>query len=120
MPHPNTAAHTKVTVSQGGRLVRLESEDGLSGEERYAINWAEFDGLMGRMLTIADASFTDQEQRKAVKDLIRQAIREWVANVAEMAWGDERANGNQSASTVVVNQTFSGQDAFPAPASPAS
>ena len=30
--------------------------------------------LLGRVLTIVDASFTDQEQRKAVKDLVKNAF----------------------------------------------
>jgi predicted kinase len=30
--------------------------------------------LEGKLLTIVDASFTDREQRKAVKDLVRQTI----------------------------------------------
>lgn len=38
--------------------------------------------LEGRLLTITDASFSDREQRKAVKDLIRNAIWfDWVPNL---------------------------------------
>lgn len=33
--------------------------------------------LVGKVLTVADASFSDPEQRKAVKDLFTQAVWQW-------------------------------------------
>lgn len=39
--------------------------------------------LTGKVLTIADASFQDPEQRKAAKDLLTKAMWEWYHNTKE-------------------------------------
>jgi hypothetical protein len=85
----------KFDVSPNGKLVTVtnmkleERADAVpGGSERYAVNWTEFDGLMGRMLTIVDASFPDPEQRKAVKGLVRNSIKDWVRDIAEAALAD--------------------------------
>lgn len=46
------------------------------------LSYEDIRSLEGRLLTIMDASFTDREQRKAAKDLVRNAIWfDWVANL---------------------------------------
>lgn len=46
------------------------------------LGYEDIRSLEGRLLTIMDASFTDREQRKAAKDLVRNAIWfDWVANL---------------------------------------
>jgi hypothetical protein len=46
------------------------------------LGYEDIRSLEGRLLTIVDASFTDREQRKAAKDLVRNAIWfDWVANL---------------------------------------
>lgn len=81
----HTPGHTTIQVSPNGRLVivvRDTNPDAIEWEERYGVNWVEFDNLVGRLLTLCDATFTDQVQRKAFKDMVRQHIKEWVADVA--------------------------------------
>lgn len=38
------------------------------------------EGVVGRVLTLLDAAFTDPEQRNAVKSLARQALRDFLEN----------------------------------------
>lgn len=46
------------------------------------LSYSDINSLYGRLLTIVDASFTDREQRKAVKDLVRNALWfDWVPNL---------------------------------------
>ena len=37
----------------------------------------EVSGLVGKLLTVADASFQDKQQREAVKSLIKQMVWDW-------------------------------------------
>lgn len=37
----------------------------------------EMSSLIGKILTIVDASISDKEQRKAVKDLVKQTMWDW-------------------------------------------
>lgn len=55
-------------------------------EPRYAnLLWSyEVSDLEGRLLTIVDASLSDPQQRKAVKDLVRQNIRQWGMNLPHL------------------------------------
>jgi hypothetical protein len=75
----------KLSVSLNGKLVSVSSNDPAAKEgwnrELYGVNWNEFDNLVGRLLTLADATFTDTTQRKAFKDLIRQHVKEWVQDI---------------------------------------
>lgn len=53
----------------------------LNGQQPiYALlGYHDLQTLEGRLLTIIDASFSDQQQRKAVKDLVRNALWwDWV------------------------------------------
>ena len=76
----------KITVSPMGYLITSQFEGG--GEERYAINYNEFNHLKGRLLTLVDAVFTDGEQRKAVKDLVKGEFREWIQDIMRNAARD--------------------------------
>jgi len=66
--------------------IRFESEDGSVGEVAFPINYEELYNLKGRLLTIVDATFTDPQQRKAMKDVIWQALQAWLIDI-------ERAGG---------------------------
>jgi hypothetical protein len=57
---------------------------GAAGLRAYDIYSGQTSFLLGKVLTIVDASFSDKEQRKAVKDLVRQQFREqekWVYSI---------------------------------------
>lgn len=41
------------------------------------INWEELNTLIGRILTLTDATFTDVEQREAQKRLLKDTITHW-------------------------------------------
>lgn len=98
-PGVNTGVH--VQVSLNGKLI-VVSHDGGEGEkvlpnrELYGVNWVEFDNLVGRLLTLCDATFTDPQQRKAFKDLVRHAIKEWVASIVNGAAEDAGRPGGVS------------------------
>jgi len=81
-PGANTDVEVKVSIN--GRLIVVkrggDDEKGAFYDERYGLNWSEFDNLVGRLLTLADATFTDPIQRKAFKDLLRQHVKEWVTD----------------------------------------
>lgn len=69
-------------VSPSGQLIHvmLVDDQGAvkSNERRLGLGAKEINNLMGRMLTLADATLTDEIQRKAYKDMIRQHFREWI------------------------------------------
>ena len=95
------AAGTRIALSVGGRLIKIEQlgSDGepATGEERYGVNWTDFDQLTGRLLTLCDATFTDPVQRKAFKDMVRQHIKEWVNGIAVDAAADAGQHSNSTA-----------------------
>lgn len=80
-------ADIMIRVSLNGKLISVSSTDPAAseklahGRELYGVNWVEFDNLVGRLLTLADATFTDPTQRKAYKDLTRQHVKEWVQDI---------------------------------------
>lgn len=41
------------------------------------LEYRDVDYLVGKLLTYVDATFTDQEQRKAHKDIVRQMVSDW-------------------------------------------
>lgn len=53
------------------------------------ISCAELDNLIGRLLTLNDASTTDLPHRAAVKTLIKATCREWLEDQAQ----DQRVPG---------------------------
>lgn len=48
----------------------------------------QFNFLLGKLLTIVDASFSDQEQRKAVKDLVRNVVWEQKTHIERAAFSE--------------------------------
>lgn len=62
----------------------VEVDSPLNGQQPLfaLLGYGDVRTLEGRLLTIMDASFGDPSQRKAVKDLVRQAIWwHWVPNL---------------------------------------
>lgn len=84
---PDMNGDVAVSVSINGRLIHVARGDGFQ-EERYGINWTETDNLLGRILTLADAAFADPQQRKAFKDLTRQHLKGWMADIMVDAAAD--------------------------------
>jgi hypothetical protein len=62
-------------------------------ERRIGINNDDSNHLLGRMLTLADATFVDPIQRKAQKDMIRQHFREWLTMIENSATGSACIQG---------------------------
>lgn len=52
--------------------------------------------LRGRLLTLVDATFTDQEQRKAFKDIVSNNISQTLSNFQDMAWDQDKKDGPES------------------------
>lgn len=62
----------------------IKVDSPLSGEGPLfaLVSWDDIRNLEGKLLTIVDASSTDGTHRKAVKDLVRQAIWwHWATNL---------------------------------------
>lgn len=53
--------------------------DGLNPVVRYE----RINTLVGKLLTVMDATFTDLEQRKAMKDIVKQVAWDWYDNQNE-------------------------------------
>lgn len=101
---PGINSDVEITISLNGRLIRVErgAAQGKKGipmswEELYGVNWEEFDNLIGRLLTLCDATFTDPIQRKAFKDMVRQHVKEWVNNISVDAAADAGMAVNRTA-----------------------
>lgn len=60
---------------------------------------AQIGFLMGKVLTIVEASYSDKEQRKAVKDLIRAAFQDRTIYIHGLVY-DVRDVGSVAASRV--------------------
>lgn len=87
------------------QIVRVKKEEGCVSYETLSIDtYSESVGeialsysfvldvlrkVMGRTLTIIDASVTDKQQNKALKDLLRQVISDEMEFSAEMAFNQE-------------------------------
>lgn len=62
----------------------IEVDSPLNGTQPLfaLLGYGDVQTLEGKLLTLVDASFADPTQRKAVKDLVRQAIWwHWVPNL---------------------------------------
>jgi hypothetical protein len=100
---PGVNTDVRIQVSLNGKLIVVNRTVGKGPEpeqkevrELYGVNWVEFDNLVGRLLTLCDATFTDPQQRKAFKDLVRHAIKEWVASIINGAAEDAGRPGGVS------------------------
>lgn len=52
--------------------------------------------MMGKMLTLAEAAFSDKEQRKAFKDIVRSAFNDQANWLNELAWGPGSSTGTKA------------------------
>ncbi len=68
--------------------VALESYKATAGEKALSHSFLmdSFRKLIGRTLTIIDASIADKQQNKAIKDLIRALFNEEMSFSSEMAY----------------------------------
>ncbi len=48
----------------------------------------EMNGLVGKLLTLTDATFTDTVQRKAQKDVLRELLWDWRRSTADYQMSD--------------------------------
>ena len=70
-------------------LIAARSHDPEQSSDKFpvgdidAIIWEhkDFDRLLGQLLTYIDATFTDSEQRKAHKDIVKKIVRDNVHDV---------------------------------------
>lgn len=89
---PGVNTDVLIRVSLNGKLISVCHQNSMGetvdGNELYGVNWTEFDNLVGRLLTLCDATFTDPVQRKAFKDMVRQHVKEWVNAIAVDAAAD--------------------------------
>jgi hypothetical protein len=49
------------------------------------LDYKDVQNLVGKLLTYVDATYSDQEQRKAHKDIVRNAVYEWERTLRERA-----------------------------------
>lgn len=70
----DTVLLASARVYQNEQLVK-----GLPGGDSNAVilSGKDFNDIIGRILTYVDATFTDQEQRKAHKDIVKKLIWDW-------------------------------------------
>ena len=78
-PNEKCAADARRFAHEQGRLYsRLNGEQPMFA----LVGYDDLRTLSGRLLTLADASFSDREQRKAFKDMLRTILWDgWVSNL---------------------------------------
>jgi len=66
-------------------------------EDTKPINYYRLEGdikhLLGRILTIVDASIADKQQNKALKDLIKQEVRNLLFQYQDFFWEGKKGQG---------------------------
>lgn len=68
-----------MTASVGTVEVEVKPVVGEVGVlDNVEINYADADHIIGRLLTVVDATFSDPQQRKAQKDLVKREVRDWM------------------------------------------
>lgn len=77
----STATLTQLPYEQRHWQLQYTNEDGTVGCTAVPINYDEVYNLKGRLLTLVDATFADDQQRKAFKDLVWQTLRGWYQDV---------------------------------------
>jgi hypothetical protein len=60
------------------------------------VNYEEVGNLMGHLLTLADATFGDTQQRKAQKDMLRATVYGWVEDQYQEQYDDYEPSGLHS------------------------
>lgn len=63
----------------GARIYERETAaQNIGGDTNtMVLEYADEQNLLGKLLTYIDATYTDQEQRKAHKDIVRQVVNNW-------------------------------------------
>ncbi len=64
----------------------------------------QFRAITGKMLTIADASFTDPVQRKAVKDLMRNGLNDHMQWMVEFALNEDASDTTLSGTPLKIKK----------------
>lgn len=82
----------KLPLDQARRQILYVNEDETIGQSGFPINWEDLYNLKGRVLTLCDASFSDQQQRKAFKDVLWQTLQHWMRDI-EKSCGYEGFDG---------------------------
>ena len=86
-----------VKVSPSGQLVHVMTVDDRgavkTNERRLGIGSQESNMLLGRLLTLADATFAEDRQCKAFKDMVRQHLREWLTEQENSGMASAGING---------------------------
>jgi predicted kinase len=85
----DSTSSTPHTINiEGNRFVYTppgpKAEDVMQKRDVFSLWESQTSFLLGKVLTVVDASYSDREQRKAVKDLVRQQFREqtkWVCSI---------------------------------------
>lgn len=77
----NPAAPSVLPLERRYGPLNFQNTDGTTGCVAYPINYDELYNLKGRLLTIVDATFTDAQQRKAMKDIVWQTLRAWMTDI---------------------------------------
>ena len=57
--------------------------------------------LQGKVLTILDASFTDKEQKKAVKDLVNKAFSDQLTWIMQLCYPDTQMMSSDQAENII-------------------
>lgn len=78
----STGMCPRLPLHQRHSPLTYTNDDGSTGTTAYPINYDELYNLKGRLLTLIDATYTDPEQRKAQKDLVWQALKSWMDDIA--------------------------------------
>jgi hypothetical protein len=87
---------SKVMDQTTGTAITSSWEDG----DAYGYHIYQFKHLMGRLLTIVEATGLNEKQEKAVKDVIRNALSEFTASTFYMT-------GQQVAEVKKANEDMS-------------
>lgn len=84
----------------------MSSSIAVSEPQQANLAWTfDLNDLRGKLLTIVDASFADQQQRKAVKDLVSQTLWQWVGQLPEL-----RSHGRESQDFTIVRRDRLGNE----------
>ncbi len=75
---------------------KIESYTKELGDKELTLNyyWVESDTkiMAGKLLTMIESAITDKEQKKALKDITKNHIREFLFKMQEMAWKGDKAH----------------------------
>ena len=78
-----------------------ESPMGRTVSLDYSAIESQLQFLKGKVLTVVDASFSDERQVKAVKDLVKNAFSEQIAYVGQLCFPEVRMLTRNQANEVI-------------------